>query len=143
MQLELYSSSNFCSLKSWGVMGHLATTILRNVLVVLDSFCALYEAELEYPFSHSWKQATEQRLRCRGSEPLADKEFTAMFRMSRSSFGSLLSMIDPFVHDPDDRMATLSSGSVVSKATKLCATLRYRAGCFLHKCRYAIYCYPL
>jgi hypothetical protein len=130
--------------------GHLATTLSRSVLVVLDSFCALYEAELEEKLvgkrTHFRTRGNRQRNRGYALEEvnhLSDKEFTAMFRMSRSSFGSLLSMIDPFMHDPDDRMATLSSGSVVSKATKLYATLRYLAGCFLHKCRYAIYCYPL
>ena len=51
-----------------------------------------------------------------------------MFKVSRAGFEELLEIISPFMHDTNKVMAMRSSGSVVSKRTKLYATLRWCAG---------------
>ena len=51
-----------------------------------------------------------------------------MFRMNRRGFENLLRLISPILHDADEAMATLSSGSKISNRTKLYATLRWLAG---------------
>ena len=51
-----------------------------------------------------------------------------MFRMNREGFEKLLGLISPILHDTDETMAKLSSGSTISKRTKLYATLRWLAG---------------
>jgi len=59
---------------------------------------------------------------------LSDDEFSSMFRMSRLGFNRLLDLVSPFLSETDVEMATISSGSAITKATKLFVTLRYLAG---------------
>lgn len=59
---------------------------------------------------------------------LTENEFSKIFRLSRVGFSELLSLIEPFMHDADEVMAKRSSGTAISKRTKLYATLRYLAG---------------
>eukprot|EP00981_Chlorochromonas_danica_P014836 scaffold9059_cov170-Ochromonas_danica.AAC.2 len=59
---------------------------------------------------------------------LSDAMFSTMFRMDRAAFASLLRLVSPFLPDIDEHMAIVSSGSYITKATKLYATLRYLAG---------------
>mmetsp|Transcript_27898 Transcript_27898/g.38425 ORF Transcript_27898/g.38425 Transcript_27898/m.38425 type:complete len:142 (-) Transcript_27898:279-704(-) len=50
-----------------------------------------------------------------------------MFRITRGGFEELLALISPFMHDTDE-YAIYSSGSSISKRTKLYVTLRWLAG---------------
>eukprot|EP01039_Chlorochromonas_danica_P011245 gene11245-12544_t len=59
---------------------------------------------------------------------LSDNMFSTMFRMDREAFNNLLGLVSPFLPDTDEHMAIVSSGSYITKATKLYATLRYLAG---------------
>lgn len=59
---------------------------------------------------------------------IMESTFSSMFRMSRDGFEELLLLISPFMHDTDERMAVVSSGSFIAKRTKLFATLRWLAG---------------
>jgi hypothetical protein len=58
-------------------------------------------------------------------ERLPDDTFAKMFRKNREGFAKLLDLISPFLPDTNEQMAINSSGSPISKATKLYATLRY------------------
>lgn len=57
-----------------------------------------------------------------------DDEFQRMFRMTRSAFDALLAKVEPFMPIRNERMARVSSGSMISNKTKLCCTLRWLAG---------------
>lgn len=57
-----------------------------------------------------------------------DDEFQRMFRMTRAAFDALLLKIEPFMPVRNERMARISSGSVITNKTKLCCTLRWLAG---------------
>jgi hypothetical protein len=59
---------------------------------------------------------------------LSNCDFAKMFRMSRNGFENLLTEISPFMHDTDELKAIASSGSLISKRTKLYVTLRFLAG---------------
>jgi hypothetical protein len=61
-------------------------------------------------------------------EFLRDSEFAKHFRMTRAGFEQLLVLVEPFLHDTDERMAQISSGFMVTKRTKLYTTLRWLAG---------------
>jgi hypothetical protein len=61
-------------------------------------------------------------------EQLSDVEFRKMFRMTREGFSSLLEILGPFMYEGDEEMARRSSGSSISKRTKLFCTLRWLAG---------------
>ena len=51
-----------------------------------------------------------------------------MFRMTRGGFEELLALTSPFMHDTAENFAKYSSGSSVTKRTKLYVTLRWLAG---------------
>ncbi len=51
-----------------------------------------------------------------------------MFRMKRDSFEKLYNTLEPLLYAPNEAMAQRSSGSTVSKKTKLYCTLRWLAG---------------
>ena len=59
---------------------------------------------------------------------LSDSIFESMFKLSRPGFEDLLNILSPLLHNTNEDMAIRSSGSVVSKRTKLYATLRWLAG---------------
>jgi hypothetical protein len=59
---------------------------------------------------------------------LSDVDFRKMFRMNRSSFEKLLATIEPLLYTPNVAMARRSSGSTISKQTKLYCTLRWLSG---------------
>ena len=59
---------------------------------------------------------------------LSEYDFAKLFRMKRSSFNKLLEAISPFLHSTDEEMARRSSGTNISKKTKLYCTLRWLAG---------------
>ena len=61
-------------------------------------------------------------------DELSDSNFITMFRMNRENFERLLRLISPILHESDEAMAMLSSGSTITKRTKLYATLRWLAG---------------
>jgi hypothetical protein len=61
-------------------------------------------------------------------DAISDAEFTMMFRMDRAGFSRLYDLIDPFLYDCNEEMARRSSGSIISKTTKLYCTLRWLAG---------------
>ena len=60
-------------------------------------------------------------------DELSDSNFSTMFRMNREGFEDLLSLIGPFMHETNETMAKMSSGSIISKRTRLHATLRWLA----------------
>lgn len=57
-----------------------------------------------------------------------DPEFKRMFRMSRLSFERLYDMVHQYIPDTDVTMARRSSGSTISKRSKLLCCLRFLAG---------------
>ena len=59
---------------------------------------------------------------------MSDQDFRKMFRMKRSSFYELYSAIEPLLYAPNNLMACQSSGSCISKLTKLYCTLRWLSG---------------
>ena len=59
---------------------------------------------------------------------VSDAFFQRMFRMDRNGFNQLLSRISPRLPMYDERMAINSSGSAISKKTRLACTLRWLAG---------------
>lgn len=63
---------------------------------------------------------------------LSDATFQSMFRMSRSAFEKLHDEIGPLMNDTDEEMARRSSGTPISKKTKLYVTLRWLAGGSYH-----------
>jgi len=66
---------------------------------------------------------------------LTEIEFRKMFRMNRDSFEKLYQTLEPLLHTPNAAMARWSSGSFVTKKTKLYCTLRWLAGgSYLDKC---------
>jgi len=85
------------------------------------------------PNAQENERATRNRHRNRGFalgevQHLSDSTFESMFRLTRAGFEDLLGIISPFMHDTIEHMAVRSSGSVVSKRTKLHVTLRWCAG---------------
>lgn len=65
-------------------------------------------------------------------DKLPDGEFASMFRMSREGFNQLLELVSPFMHESNEIRAKASSGSIISKKTKLFASLRFLAGGSFH-----------
>jgi len=61
-------------------------------------------------------------------EELNNCKFKRMFRMNKTSFEKLLLILDPYLVESNEDMANRSSGSAVSKRTKLYCTLRWLAG---------------
>jgi len=59
---------------------------------------------------------------------LSEADFRKMFRMTREGFEELLTLVSPHLHQPNQRMASVSSGSHITQRTKLFVTLRYLAG---------------
>jgi hypothetical protein len=55
---------------------------------------------------------------------LTELELRKMFRMRRDSFEKLYGTLEPLFYTPNAAMARQSSGSIVSKITKLYCTLR-------------------
>lgn len=79
------------------------------------------------------KKGKRNRHRLRGHalvemDKLSEEDFSRMFRMSRTGFNGLLTLIEPFLPVTDVGMAELSSGSAISNSTKLAVTLRWLAG---------------
>lgn len=68
-------------------------------------------------------------------ECLSNGTFEAMFRMSRQGFTNLYDKISPLMNDTNEEMAKRSSGTTISKKTKLYVTLRWLpGGCYLDLC---------
>jgi hypothetical protein len=59
---------------------------------------------------------------------LSELEFRKMLRMRRESFEKLYRTLEPFLYTPNAAMARQSSGSFVSKKTKLYCNLMSDAG---------------
>lgn len=57
-----------------------------------------------------------------------DREFRKMFRMDRENFEVFFSMLANYLADSDEKMAVRSSGSFVSKRSKVLCCLRFLAG---------------
>ena len=60
-------------------------------------------------------------------DQLSNREFRRSFRMTRVSFNKLLDLIKDQISS-DEKQAKNSSGSAISAATKLGATIRFLAG---------------
>ena len=69
-------------------------------------------------------------------EEISARDFKAMFRMGRNGFNHLLARIEPRMNHSDSDLsvarAISSSGSPISKKTKLASTLRWLAGGSYH-----------
>ena len=61
-------------------------------------------------------------------DSLSDIEFSKMFRISREGLQELYILIEPRMANYNEHMAKVSSGSSITKKTKLYAALRYLAG---------------
>lgn len=98
----------------------------------------MIDRESERAKSHSKARKKRRRLknryrkmRCHSLEEvdkISDENFQTMFRMSRPVFRKLYEEISPLMNDVDEEMARRSSGSPISKMTKLYVTLRWLAG---------------
>lgn len=106
--------------------------IAEVLLYVIEEEERQREAEAALQAAHMrWR--TKNRHRNRGHalneiDHVSEKTFSKMFRMDRASFGLLLGKVSPFLQDTDEERAIQSSGAVVTKQTKLYATLRWLAG---------------
>jgi len=97
----------------------------------------LYEDIGDEPFYEQNSRYLGNRHRDRGYALtevtyLSNTTYASMFRIGREGFENLLELISPFMHDTDEDKATASSGSSITKRTKLYATLRWLAGGSFH-----------
>jgi hypothetical protein len=117
-------------------MGNLLTIpIAQHVLNTLDVILEENEERIDERSLPEKKQSNRHRDRgyaLREVNNLSEADFSAMFRMNRASFATLLELISPFLPDGNERMARISSGSAVTKETKLYTTLRFLAGGSFH-----------
>jgi hypothetical protein len=108
----------------------LLTGIFPNLTVLLHHHIAPGECLPRNPRKR--KRSCNRRCNCEfileEIKQLSDQDFRKMFRMKRSSFYKLYSAIEPLLYAPNNLMACQSSGSCISKLTKLYCTLRWLAG---------------
>jgi len=64
---------------------------------------------------------------------LSEADFRKMFRMTREGFEELLTLVSPHLHQPNQRMASVSSGSHITQRTKLFVTTPMSPQCCLIK----------
>jgi hypothetical protein len=115
-------------------MGNLQSNLANNILLEALPYI---ESNSEEDCEENDKEKLGNRHRNRQDAleevgNLSESAFSSMFRMTRPGFQNLLERISPFLPDVDERMAKLSSGSMITKSTKLYATLRYLAGGSFH-----------
>ena len=117
-------------------MGNLIShPIVEHILTGVQAYLDEEEANLERDDEHRTRARNVHRDRgfaLNRVNELSDKEFAEMFRMNRTGFAKLLELVSPFMHDTNQHMAEISSGSVISKSTKLYVTLRFLAGGSFH-----------
>jgi len=65
-------------------------------------------------------------------EQRSDYEFKKMFRMDRANFEVLFSQLEPYLPDVNQEMARRSSGSFISKRSKVMCCIRFLAGASYH-----------
>lgn len=109
----------------------LCSPFFLEIIQAINAYLVL--AEESYRSAEQITQRKTNRHRNRGYaveevEQLNDAEFRKMFRMTREGFSSLLGILDAFLYEGDKEMARRSSGSCISKRTKLFCTLRWLAG---------------
>ena len=108
----------------------LSTGIFPNLTVLLHHHIVAGECRPENPRKRkrSCNRRRNREFILEEIKQLSDQDFRKMFRMKRSSFDKLYSAIQPLLYTPNNSMACRSSGSCISKLTKLYCTLRWLAG---------------
>jgi hypothetical protein len=113
-------------------MGNLLSNPVTQVILnSLDTMTDEESNELDERIN--FKRRHKNRHRDRGYalrevDFLSDAEFQSMFRMNLVGFTALLALVSNFLVDGNRVMAEISSGSMITKETKLYTTLRFLAG---------------
>ena len=110
----------------------LATSIWPDTAISLHSLLLLEEQQCQGTRSRKRRRRSNRRRNrnfiLNEIDNLTELEFRKMFRMRRDSFDKLYRTLEPLLYTPNAAMARRSSGSIVSKKTKLYCTLRWLAG---------------
>ena len=114
-------------------MGNINSTEISGLLtLILQSLEALQVVlateKVEQRDRQNGNRHLERGYALRKHDDTPDDEFERMFRMTRPAFEELFKKVEPFMPVRSERMARVSSGSLISNKTKLCCTLRWLAG---------------
>ncbi len=110
----------------------LSTSIWPDMAISLHSLLLLEEWQCHGARGRKRKRRSNRK--CNRSfilneiDHLTELEFGKMFRMRRDSFEKLYRTLETLLYTPNAAMSWWSSGSIISKKTKLYCTLRWLAG---------------